>query len=106
MDQAVLSHVVLAQATSLDLDSPPALLAALSSVSDKARDSSDASDADRSEDAMKELSAALKAAEALEATGKYREAADLTAQAMAKAHGAYVQVRIHFMVLLSPLFWQ
>ena len=97
------ADIALAPAGEPDLQSPPALLAALSSVSEAARDSSDTSEADRSEAAIAQLSEALKTAEALEANGKYREAADLTAQAMAKAHAAYVQVRTRF--LLAPFFF-
>ena len=43
---------------------------------------------------MQQLSETLKLAEALEAEGKYSEAADMTAQAMAQAHGSYVQAKV------------
>ena len=40
------------------------------------------------------------AAEALEAAGRYREAAELTAQAMTHAHAGYVQSKVRGVTLV------
>mmetsp|Transcript_23388 Transcript_23388/g.59662 ORF Transcript_23388/g.59662 Transcript_23388/m.59662 type:complete len:568 (+) Transcript_23388:7-1710(+) len=52
---------------------------------------------------MQDLAALVERAEALEAEGKFREAAELTAQAMTQAHADYVRSHLGSAQLAAPL---